>query len=86
MRPLMGLVQRLGVGLVALPADPLGRIDLDASGKLAREEPLSLVAVCHASNVNGVIQDLRSLRTCLARHLLVDAAQTLGGIGYRRRA
>ncbi len=79
MRPLMGLVQRLGIALETLPADPFGRIDLEASGRLARAKPLALVVVSHASNVNGVIQDLRALRDVFgATPILVDAAQTVG--------
>jgi cysteine desulfurase family protein len=79
MRPLTTLAHTLGVRLVELPADPYGRIDPEASCKIARENPLDLIVICHASNVNGVVQDLRAVREAIPdTPLLVDAAQTAG--------
>ena len=79
MRPLMHLAQRQGIRVETLPADPLGRIDVDASRRLARAKPLALVVVAHASNVNGVVQDLRGLSDLFRpTPILVDAAQTAG--------
>ena len=77
MRPLRRLARERGVAVDVLPADPLGRIDLDAAAKLDGRHRLATVA--HGSNVNGVVQDIRGLaRAMPATPLLVDAAQTAG--------
>jgi selenocysteine lyase/cysteine desulfurase len=79
MRPLKRMVQERGVRVETLPADPWGRIDLEVSRRIARQYSLALVAICHASNVNGAVQDLRGLRAAFAETpLLIDAAQTAG--------
>jgi cysteine desulfurase / selenocysteine lyase len=79
MRPLARLVGERGIVVEMLPADPWGRIDLDATRRLVRQRPLALAAVQHASNVNGAVQDLAGLREVFAgTPLLVDAAQTAG--------
>ncbi|OHB69885.1 MAG: hypothetical protein A2V70_02355 [Planctomycetes bacterium RBG_13_63_9] len=79
MRPLMRLVRERGITVETLPADPLGRIDLEAAQRLAKSKRFALVVVVHASNVNGVVQDLAGLRDVFAQTpLLVDAAQTAG--------
>ncbi len=83
MRPLERLARERGVTVETLPADPFGRIDPDACRRtlLARSSgsPPSLVCVAHASNVNGVVQDLAGLReTFPDAPILVDAAQTAG--------
>lgn len=79
MRPLVGLGRRRGVTVETLPADRFGRIDLDAARRVAKNHPPALVAVAHASNVNGVVQDLHALREAFPETpILVDAAQTAG--------
>ena len=79
MRPLERLRRDRGVTVETLPADPLGRIDLDAVRRLNAGDRVRLVVVAHASNVNGVVQDLAGLRAALPdTPLLVDAAQTAG--------
>jgi cysteine desulfurase family protein len=79
MRPLQRMARLHGIRLLRLPADPWGRIDLDASRQVARQNRLDLVVTCHASNVNGVVQDLPALREVFdGTPLLVDAAQTVG--------
>jgi len=79
MRPLMRLVAQRGIVVQTLPADPLGRIDLEAARRIARQKRIDLLAVTHASNVNGAIQDLKGLREAFAETpMLVDAAQTAG--------
>jgi len=79
MRPLMRLARQRGVVTETLPADPFGRIDLQAAGRVARERKFALLAVCHASNVNGAVQDLCGLRSVFPdTPLLLDAAQTAG--------
>lgn len=55
-----------------------GRLDLDSIRRELRSGKISLVAVCGASNVTGVINPLRDLATlahCHGASLLVDAAQ-----------
>ena len=79
MRPLQRMAKQHGVRLERFPADRWGRIDLDASRKFVKEHRFALAVVCHASNVNGVVQDIRGLRDVLAdTPLLIDAAQTAG--------
>jgi len=81
MRPLARLTRELSLNLTTLPADPLGRIDWDDARRLAQSlgQPPALVVVQHASNVNGVVQDIRQAKTVFpASPLLVDAAQTAG--------
>ena len=79
MRPLMRLVHEREITIHKLPADPLGRIDLEAAGNSANEKPPALVVIQHASNVNGVVQDLAAVRRAFPESpLLLDAAQTAG--------
>jgi cysteine desulfurase family protein len=80
MRPLAVLQRELTLDVQTLAADPLGRVDLDAArGLLSRGRPPALLIVQHASNVNGVVQDLAALREISADvPMLVDAAQTAG--------
>ena len=79
MRPLLRLVQQYGVRLATLPADPWGRIDLESTRRAIHATRFDLVVVCHGSNVNGVVQDLRGLRDAIPQTpLLIDAAQTAG--------
>jgi cysteine desulfurase family protein len=81
LRPLARLAAERGVQVETLAADPWGRLDLDALARRARtESEPALVAVAHASNVNGVVQDLYGLRAAIGKGvpLLVDAAQTAG--------
>jgi cysteine desulfurase family protein len=79
MRPLMRLTQRCDVKVETLPADPFGRIDVEATGRIAGTKRFALVAISHASNVNGAVQDIRGLRAAFPETpILIDAAQTAG--------
>lgn len=80
MRPLARMATQSGIQVVTLPADPFGRIDYEAARKVARaHQPPALLAVAHASNVNGIVQDLHALHELFPHTpLLVDAAQTAG--------
>ena len=79
MRPLTRLARERGIVVHTLPADPLGRIDFEADRESANEKPPSLVVIQHASNVNGMVQDLAALRRAFPESpILVDAAQTAG--------
>lgn len=77
MRPLTRLARDRGIEIETLPADDLGRIDLEAAAKL--DGRYRLAAIAHGSNVCGVVQDARALAQAMASTpILLDAAQTAG--------
>jgi cysteine desulfurase / selenocysteine lyase len=79
MRPLERLSAERGIVVDTMPADRLGRIDVDRARRMAGENEYALVVVSHASNVNGVVQDLAGVRRAFGgTPILVDAAQTAG--------
>ncbi|HQH29024.1 MAG TPA: aminotransferase class V-fold PLP-dependent enzyme, partial [Oligoflexia bacterium] len=79
MRPLRRLVQERNIIAETLPAGLDGQLDFGLCRKIVQERRFNLICVAHASNVNGVIQDLTALRAVFAEvPLLVDAAQTAG--------
>jgi len=84
MRPLARLGRERGIVVDTLPADPLGRIDIDAVARWEGghgDPPLQLLVVAHASNVNGVVQDARAIAAALPGvPILLDAAQTAGAL------
>jgi cysteine desulfurase family protein len=89
LRPLARLAAERGVQVETLDADSWGRLDLDALSRRIQTEPEpALVAVAHASNVNGAVQDLRGIREAIGKGvpLLVDAAQTAGVLPLDGRA
>ncbi len=80
-RPLKTLAQSRGIRIETLPADRFGRIDLAAAGALTADLSPRLVAVNHASNVNGIVQDIGAIGALFpSAAMLVDAAQTAGAI------
>lgn len=77
MRPLNRLVRERGIRVETLPADAYGRVLVDAAARLAGR--YRLVAVAHASNVNGIVQDVAGLARALpGTAVLSDAAQSAG--------
>ena len=79
MRPLERLKADRNVSCEILPADPYGRIDIEAASEFAKKGPWKLICIAHGSNVNGVVQDIDSLKEVLPDvPFLVDAAQTAG--------
>ena len=77
MRPLTRLARERGIAVDTLPADPLGRIDIEALEGLGGR--YRLVAVAHGSNVNGLVQDIGAIAAALPdTPILLDAAQTAG--------
>jgi selenocysteine lyase/cysteine desulfurase len=81
MRPLERLKHERAVTVETLPADRFGRLDLEAARAFRKRQakPPALLVVQHASNVNGVVQDIGGLKQIFADSpLLVDAAQTAG--------
>ncbi len=80
LRPLKFLEQHRGIRLSVIPSDPCGFADPRQAAALIGDET-NLIAVGHASNVTGQIQDLEGwsklARSADAR-FLVDASQTLG--------
>jgi len=80
LRPLHWLVQHRGIQLDVVPCDDSGRIDPAAIAERLRPAT-RLVAISHASNVTGAVQDLTAIGDLLRSRntlLLCDAAQTLG--------
>lgn len=80
LRPLNWLVQHRGIQLDVVPCDESGRVDPGAIAVRLRPST-RLVAISHASNVTGAVQDLTAigdLRLSGETLLLCDAAQTLG--------
>lgn len=79
MRPLARLMHERDLTVETLAADGYGRLDNDALRRAVQANRPALVAVAHASNVNGVVQDLAAVRDAIGDvPLLVDAAQTAG--------
>lgn len=78
-RPLDALSRERRVRVDFLPADAHGRVDWEQARRLPADPPPRLVAIAHASNVNGAIQDLAGAKSVFpSAALLVDAAQTAG--------
>jgi cysteine desulfurase family protein len=80
LRPLEWLRTHRGVAVDVVPCDAAGRVD--PADVLSRVKPRTrLVAISHASNVTGTVQDIAAVGRQLAfgdTLLLCDAAQTLG--------
>ena len=79
MRPFNHL-KEMGVGLSVARADQTGTVHVGAIKDRIKENT-KLVAVIHASNVTGTINDIEKIgRLCKQRNILflVDAAQTAG--------
>lgn len=80
MRPLQALADAGRIRIGILPHLPDGTIDTEAMERVL-DEYVSLVAVNHVSNVNGVIQPMQRIGEVLAaRHvpMLADATQSAG--------
>ncbi|MBI4962214.1 MAG: aminotransferase class V-fold PLP-dependent enzyme [Desulfomonile tiedjei] len=79
-RPVRHL-ERTGVVAVSVaPCDKMGMLDVDALARMIRPNT-ALVAVNHASNVCGSIQDVVAVRQAAGEiPVLLDAAQTAGVI------
>jgi len=79
-RPVRHL-ERAGIVTVSVAScDRMGRCDPQVLGSLVRENT-ALVAVNHASNVCGTIQDVAAIRAAIGdTPLLLDAAQTAGAV------
>lgn len=82
-RPLRAL-EAIGVVMTKVPADGKGFID-PAAVRAALRPNTRLVAVTHASNVNGAVQPIREVADIVHEHgalLLVDGAQTVGALPF----
>lgn len=82
LRPLRFLAEAQGVRVTRVPCDAAGRVRVDAFAQ-ALLPKTRLVAVNHASNVTGTLQDVPRLVEIVRRQapdalFLVDAAQSLG--------
>ena len=79
MRPLKRLCRERNVTFSILLADKYGRVDIEQARKNRPKSPVRLIGISHASNVNGVVQDLSGLRAAFPdTPILVDAAQSAG--------
>jgi cysteine desulfurase family protein len=79
LRPLRTL-ERQGVGLTVVQADPLGYVSPSDIEAAIRPET-RLIAMTHASNVTGAVMPIADIAVIARKHsvlLLVDAAQTIG--------
>lgn len=80
-RPLRAL-ECIGVTTTAVPVDAEGRVQ-PSSIRAALRENTRLVAVTHASNVNGALQPVQEIAEIAHAHgalFLVDGAQTVGSV------
>lgn len=78
LRPLVYLQERRFIDLDIVACDGKGFLDLDSLRRLLRPRT-RLVALNHASNVCGTLQDVASVREAIADvPLLLDTAQTAG--------
>ncbi len=82
LRPLRFLEETQGVAVDRVPCDAAGRVDAAAFAQ-AVQAKTRLVAINHASNVTGTLQDVPRLIEIVRRQapdalVLVDAAQSLG--------
>ncbi|GAB6187939.1 aminotransferase class V-fold PLP-dependent enzyme [Thermopirellula anaerolimosa] len=82
LRPLRFLEETQGVQVTRVPCDAVGRVDVAAFAQ-AVQARTRLVAVNHASNVTGTLQNISRLVEVVRRRspdalVLVDAAQSLG--------
>jgi cysteine desulfurase family protein len=86
MRPLTYLQECGAIALDIAPCDRNGTLDVEALGRLIRRNT-RLVAVNHASNVCGTIQDVAAVRRVIGDvPLLLDTAQTAGAYPIDVRA
>ena len=79
-RPLHELKKRLALQIDVLPAHPSGLLNLETlpANWGARYD---LVIINHASNVNGIVQNLSEVRRSMGEGLLlVDASQSAGAV------
>ncbi len=78
MRPLYMLEQKGKIRIRILPGGKDGRVQPEALKGIDASRG-GLVVICHQSNVNGVIQPIREIRSHFeGLPLLLDAAQTAG--------
>ncbi len=78
LRPLVHLQEAGFIDLDIAPCDRKGFLDIDALTRLLRPRT-RLVALNHASNVCGTLQDVAAVRDAIADvPLLLDTAQTAG--------
>jgi len=79
-RPLRYLEAEGIVTVSVAPCDRMGMLDPEDVRRLLRKET-ALVAINHASNVCGAIQDIAAIKQTIGEvPLLVDAAQTAGTV------
>ena len=79
-RPVRHLEENGVVTVSVAPCNKMGELDIESLKKLIRDNT-ALVAINHASNVCGTIQDVAAVREAVGQvPLLLDAAQTGGAL------
>ena len=79
-RPVRHLEENGVVTVSVAPCNKMGELDIESLKKLIRDST-ALVAINHASNVCGTIQDVAAVREAVGQvPLLLDAAQTGGAL------
>jgi cysteine desulfurase/selenocysteine lyase len=81
-RPLEGLAARGVITLTRVRSDRAGRVD-PVRVREAMRPTTRLVAVCHASNVLGTVQDVAAMAEIAHAHgarIVIDAAQSAGAL------
>jgi len=79
-RPIRHLERTGLIEVSVAPCDRMGRLNPGALKELVRENT-ALIALNHASNVCGTIQDVKAVRQAVGTiPLLLDAAQTAGSV------
>ncbi|WP_460839613.1 aminotransferase class V-fold PLP-dependent enzyme, partial [Nocardioides marmoraquaticus] len=81
--PNLALVEHEGHDLVLLPADADGVVDLEALGRLLRDDPPDLLLLDQVASHRGLVQPVGEVVALAREHGLpvwVDAAQALGHV------
>ncbi len=79
-RPIRHLERSGVISVSVAPCDKMGILDVKALGSMIRKNT-ALIALNHASNVCGTIQDVQAVRRAASDvPLLLDAAQTAGAL------
>ncbi len=85
LRPLYHIKEKYGIDIVFIGLDDYGNLDKDEFDKLI-DEDVKLVAVNHASNVTGKVNDVKTIFSKAKFYgaiTLLDASQSLGHIQFK---
>lgn len=85
LRPLSELARHRVITVSYAPCDATGRVDPDDIKRLLAEKRARLVAVTHASNVTGAIQQVSEITRLAYEYgalILIDGAQSVGKLPF----